>query len=85
MVLLTLFNRVLTGKYENTEDPMPDARLNRFQGFMGRYLNSDSSKAVKKYAEIAEMVRKLIGWRVGCGRTLENERLWRSHEDLPSD
>lgn len=84
MVRLPFFNRVLTGKYENTEEPMPDARLNRFQGFMSRYLNSDSSKAIKKYAEIAEMVRKLIGSCVGCGRIYENGKLWRRYGGLPS-
>lgn len=45
---------VLTGKYQNPESMPADGRLNLFKGFMGRYRNSESERAVKKYMAIAE-------------------------------
>lgn len=49
--------RVLSGKYLNPEHPVPNARLNRFEGFMGRYRNEECVEACTQYAQIADMVR----------------------------
>ncbi|CAN0532673.1 unnamed protein product, partial [Laminaria digitata] len=45
---------VLTGKYLNSEHPVPNARLDKFEGFMGRYRNEESVEACTQYAQIAE-------------------------------
>lgn len=57
---------MLTGKYLNPEQPVPNARLNKFDGFMGRYRNEESVEACTQYAQIAEMVRD--AWLYGGRR-----------------
>ncbi|CAM9523043.1 unnamed protein product [Laminaria digitata] len=47
---------VLSGKYLNPEKPVPNARFNRFKGYMERYQNEECTEACVQYAKIAEMV-----------------------------
>lgn len=58
----------MSGKYLNPEKPVPNARFNRFKGYMERYQNEECTKACVQYAKIAEMVREIYDLGVGVVR-----------------
>lgn len=55
MAYSPLAGGILTGKYARDDCP-PTSRLNLFEGYMARYKQSLSVKAVAEYAEIAESI-----------------------------